>query len=186
MLTPWKESYDQHRQHIKNQRHYFANKGPSSQSHGFSSSHIWMWELDYKEIWASKNWCFWTLVLEKILECPLDCKINPVNSKGNQPWMFIGSTDAEAEAPILWPLDGKSWLIGKGPDVGKDWRQAEKGMTEDEMVGSHHWLDMSLGKLRQLVMDREAWRATVHGVTKSWTRLSDWTELKYITSLVCS
>ena len=140
MLTPWKESYDQSRQHIKKQRHYFANKGPSSQGYGFSSSHIWMWELDYKESWAPEIWCFWTVVLEKTLESPLDCKeIQPVHPKGDQSWGFIGRTDVEAETPILWPPDVKSWLFGKDPDAGKDWGQEEKGMTEDEMVGWHHW-----------------------------------------------
>jgi len=135
-LVRWKKSYDQLRQHIKKQRHHFANKGPSSQSYGFSSSHVWMWELDHKESWALKNWCFWTVVLEKTLESPLDCKeIQPVNPKENQPWIFIGRTDAEAEALILWPPDAKSWPIGKDLDVGKDWRQEEKGATEDEMVG---------------------------------------------------
>ena len=100
-----------------------------------------MRELDHKEGWGLKNWCFWTVVLEKTLESPLDCKeIQPVNPKGNQSWMFTGRTDAEAEAPILWPPDMKNWLIGKDPDAGKDWRQEEKGMTEDEMVGWHHWL----------------------------------------------
>ena len=128
MLTPWKESYDQPRQHIKEQRHYFANKGPSSQSYGFSSSHVWMWELGYKESWVSKNWCFWTVVLETTLESPLDCKeIQPVHPKGNQSWIFIGRTDAET--PILWLPDAKSWLIWKDPDAGKDWRQKEKGTT---------------------------------------------------------
>ena len=112
------------------------NKGPSSQSYGFSSSYVWRWELDYKASWASKNWCFWTVVLEKTLESPLDCKeIQPVNPKGNQPWIFIGNTDAEAETPILWPPDVKNWLIGKDPDAGKDWQWEEKGMTEDETVG---------------------------------------------------
>ena len=130
------------RQHIKKQRHYFTNKGPSSQSYGFSSSHLWMWELDRKESWAQKNWWFWTVVLEKTLESPLDCKeIQAVNPKGNQLWMFIGRTDVEVETPILWPPHAKNWLIGKGPDAGKDWRQEEKGMTEDEMVGWHHWSD---------------------------------------------
>ena len=114
----------------------FANKGPSSQSFGFSSSHVWMWELDYKESWALKNWCFWTVMLEKTLESPLDSKeIQPVHPKGNQSWTFIGKTDAEAEALVLWPPDGKNWLIWKDPDAGKDWRQEEKGMTEDKMVG---------------------------------------------------
>ena len=126
---------------FKNQRHYFVNKGPSSQGYGFSSSHVWMWELDYKESWAQKNWCFWTVVLEKTLESPLDCKeIQPVHPKGNQSWVFIGRTDVEAESPILWPPDVKSWLIWKDPDVGKDWRREEKGTREDEMVGWHHWL----------------------------------------------
>ena len=121
--------------------HYFANKGPSSQSYGFSSSHVWMWELDYKESWAPRNWCFWTVVLEKTLESPLDYKeIKPVHPKGNQSWIFIGRTDAEAETPILWPPDAKSWLIWKDPDSGTDWRQEEKGTTADETVGWHHWL----------------------------------------------
>ena len=102
-----------------------------------------MWKLDYKESWVPKNWCFWTVVLEKTPEGPLDCKeIQPVNPKGNQSWVFTGSTDAEAETPILWPLDAKNWFIGKDPDAGKDWRQEEKGMTEDEMSGWHHWLDV--------------------------------------------
>ena len=124
------------------QRHYFVNKGPSSQSYAFSNSHVWMWELDHKEGWALKNWCFWTVVLEKTLESSLDFKENkPVNPKGNQPWIFIGRTDAKAETPILWPLDGKNWFFGKYPDPGKDLGQEEKGTTEDEMVGWHHWLD---------------------------------------------
>ena len=125
-LAPWNKSDDQPRQNIKKQRHYFTNKGPSSQGHGFSSCQIWMWELDYKESWALKNWCFWTVVLEKTLESALDCKeIQPVHPKGDQSWVFIGRTDAEAETPILWPPDGKSWLIGKDPDAGKDWRREE-------------------------------------------------------------
>ena len=141
MLAPWKKSYDQPRQHIKKQRYYFANKGPASQRYGFSSSHVWMWELDYKESWASKNWCFWTVVSEKTLESPLDNKkIKPVNPKENRFWIFIGGTDAEAKAPITWPPDVENWLIRKDPDAGKDWRQ-EKGTTEDEMLGWHHWLD---------------------------------------------
>ena len=142
MLTPWKESYDQPRQHIKKQRHYFLNKGPSSQGYGFSSSHVWMWELDYKESWVPKNWCFWTVVLEKTLESPLDCKeIQPVHPKGDQSWVFIGRTEAEIETPILWPPHVKNWLIWKDPAAGKDWGQEEKGMTEDEMVGWHHQLN---------------------------------------------
>ena len=126
---------------IKNQKHHFADKGPSSQSCDFSSSHEYMWKLDHKESWALKNWCFWTVVLEKTLESPLDSKIKPIIPKGNQSWIFIGRTDAEAEAPVLWPSDGKSWLIGKGHDAGKDWGQEEKGVAEDEMVGWHHWLN---------------------------------------------
>ena len=138
MLPPWKKSYDQPRQLIKKQRYYFANKGPYSQSYGFSSSHVWIWELDYKETRVLKNRCFWT-VLEKTLESPLDCKeIKPVNPKGNQSWIFIGRADVEAETPILWPPDVKSWLIWKDSDDGKDWRQEEKGTTEDETVGWHH------------------------------------------------
>ena len=130
----WKKSYDQPRQHNKKQRRYFANKGPYSQSYGFSNSHVWMWELDHKEGWVLKNWCCWTVVLEKTLESPLDCKeIQPVHSKGSQSWIFIGRTDAQDET--LWPSDAKNWLIWKDPDAGKDWRWEEKGTTEDEMVG---------------------------------------------------
>ena len=127
---------------ILKSRHYFANKGPFSQGYGFSSSHVWMWELDYKESWALKNWCSWTVVLEKTLESPLDCKeIQPVHSKGDQSWVFIGRTDVEAETPILWPPHEKNWLIWKDPDAGKDWGQEEKGLTEDEIVGWHHRLN---------------------------------------------
>ena len=133
---------NQPRQHIKKQRHYFANKSPSSQSFGFSMSHVWMWELDYKESWAPKSWCFWTVVLEKTLESSLDCKeIKPVNPKGNQSWIFIWRTDPEAETPALWPPNVKNWLIWKDPDAGNDWRWEEAGTTEDEMVGWHHWLN---------------------------------------------
>ena len=135
-------SYNQPRQHIKKQRHYFANKGPSSQGYGFSSGHVWMWELDYKESWAPKNWCFWTVVLEKTLECPLDYKeIQLVHPKGDQSWVFIGRTDVKAETLIFWTPDEKSWLILKDPDARKDWGQEEKGMTEHEMAGWHHRLN---------------------------------------------
>ena len=128
------------RQYIKKQRHLFAEKDPYDQSYGFSSSHVWMWELDHKEGRVLKNWCFQTVMLEKTLEGPLDCKeIKPVRPKGDQPWTFIVSTDAKAEAPTLWPTDAKSQLIGKDPDAGKDLGQEEKGMAEDEMFGWHHW-----------------------------------------------
>ena len=141
MLAPWKKSYGQPRQHIKKQRRYFADKSPSSQSCGFSGSHVWMWELDHKESWVLKTWCFWTVVLEKTLESPLDCKeIKPVNPKGNHSWIFIERTDAKTEVPILWPLDEKNWLIGKDPDAGKDWRQEEKGMRGwDGWMASLTW-----------------------------------------------
>ena len=179
MLALWKKSYDQTRQHIKKQRHYFANKCPSYQSYGFSCNYVWMcvcqslscvwlfwdcsppgssvhgifqgrtlsglpfpppgvwmWKLEYKESWVPKSCYFWTMVLEKTLKSPLDCKkIKSVNPKGNQSWIFTGSTDAEAETPILWPPNVKNWLTGKDLDAGKDWRQEEKGTTEDEMVG---------------------------------------------------
>ena len=118
------------------------NKGPSKQGCGFSSGHVWLWELDCEESWVLKNWCFSTMVLEKTLESPLDCKeIQPVYPKGDQSWVFIRKTDAEAETPILWPPHAKSWLIGKDPDAGRDWGQEEKVMTEDEMAGWHHWLE---------------------------------------------
>ena len=140
-----------------------------------------MWELDYKESWAPKNWCFWTVALEKTLESSLDFKeIQPVRPKGDQSWVFIGRTDVEAETPVLWPPDAKSWLIGKDTDAGKDWGQ-EKGMTEDEMVRWHHWLSgHELGYTPEFVIDREAWRAVVHWVTTSRTWLSEWTELNWL------
>ena len=128
MLTPSNKKYDQSRQHIIKQRHYFANKGPSSQSYGFSSSHVWMWELDSEESWRLKNWCFWIMVLEKTLESPLDCKeIQQVHAKGNKSWIFIGRTDVKAETPILWPPDANSWLIRRDPDAGKYWGWKEEG-----------------------------------------------------------
>ena len=182
MFAPWKRSYVQARQHIKKQRHYLADKGPSSQSYGFSSSHGWMWELDWKESWALKNWCFWTVVLELTLESPLDCKeIKPANCKGNQSWIFIGRTDAET--PILWVPDGKSWLIGKKKKkilmLGKIEGRRRRGWQRMRWWnGITDSVDMGLGGLLDLVMDREAWIAAVHGVTKTRTQLSDWTELK--------
>ena len=157
-------------------RCYFANKGLSSQSYSFSSRHVWMWELDYKEGWALKNWCFRTVVLEKTLESPLDTKkIKPVNPKGNQSWIFTGRTDAEAEVPILWPPYAKNWLIGKDPNAGKDWKQEEKGMIEDERVGWHHRLDghefeqaLGVGNGQGSLACRSPWEL------QSQIRLSDW------------
>ena len=156
------------------QRHYFAYKGPSNQGYDFSSGHVWMWELNCEESWAPKNWCIWTVVLEKSLESPLDCKeIQPVHSEGNQPWDFFGRKDAKAETQVLWPPHAKSWLIEKDPDAGRDWGQEEKGTTEDEMAGWHHWLDgHEFEWTPELVMDREAWHAKIIGVAKSRTWLS--------------
>ena len=192
MFAPWKKRYNQLRQHNKKQRHYVADKGPSSQSYEFSSSRIWMWELDYKESWALKNW---TVVLETTLEGPWACKeIQPVNPKGNQPWIFIGRTDVEA--PILWPPDVKSQLTGKDPDAGKDWRQEEKGATQNEMAGWHHWLngheseqipggregkEVRLGRdgKEEVRIGKCGWSPRGH----SQTQLNDWTTTKHVSFL---
>ena len=189
MLASWKNSYEQPRQNIKKQKCYFANKALSSQGYGFYSSHVWMWELDYKESWALKNWCFWTVMLDKTLESPLDCKeIQPVHPKGDQSWVFIGRTDAEAETPILWPPDMNSWLIWKDPDAGKDWGQEEKGMTEDEMVGWHHWLDGRESEWTPGAGDRQGGLACCD----SWGRKEsdttewlNWTELNWTDGTRC-
>ena len=168
-LASWKKRYEKARQHIKKQRYHFANNGLYSQSYGFCSSHVHMWELDHKVNWEPKNCCFQTVILEKTLDSASDSKkIKSVNPKINQPWIFIGETYAEAEAPILWPPDRKSWVTGKDPDAGKDWGQEETWSTVDELLEWHHWLN---GYELERVKDREACYATVHGVTRSQTGL---------------
>ena len=170
MIASWQESYKKLRQ-----RHYSANKCLYSQGYGLPRGQVWLWKLDREEGRTPKNWCLWTVVLEKTPENPLDSKkIKPVNLKGNQFWMLVGRTDAEAEAPVFWSSDMNSWLIGKVPDAWKDWRQNKKRAPEDETAGWHHQCSgINFGKLWEMVRDMDVWRAIIHGVAKSWTRLSD-------------
>ena len=168
------------RQHVKKQRLCCASKGPSSQSYGFSSGHVWMWELDHKEGWAPKNWCFGTVVLEKTLESPLDCKeIQPVHPKGDQSWVFFGRNDAKAETPVLWPPHAKSWLIGKDCDAGRDWGQEEKGTAEDEMAGWYHGLDGRESEWTPVVGDGVLRFMGLQRVGHDWATELNWSDTSF-------
>ena len=172
------------RWHIKKQSHHFADKGPHSPSFGFSNSHVWIWELDYRESWIPKNRWFWTMVLEKTLECVLDSKeFKEVNPKENQSWIFIGRSDAEVEAPIPWSPNGKSWLIGRDPDSKKDWGEEEEGTTVEKMVEWH--CELNGQEFEQTPGGSEGQGSLVccnHGISKSWTQISNWTTIKDSTS----
>ena len=187
MLAPWNKSYDQPRQHVKKQRHYSANKGPSSQGYGFSSSHVWMWELDYKESWTPNNWCFWTVVVKKTLESPLDCKeIQLVHPSGIQSWIFIGRTDVEAETPIIWPPDVKNWLTGKDPDAGERLKAGREGNDRRWncwMASPIQWTWVWVGSGSWWWTERPSLLHTMG--LQSRIQLSDWTELRDLW-LVCS